>query len=485
MNKLVYPLFKKYREIPLQAKLSIWTFICMCIQKGISIITVPIFTRLMTTEQYGQYSVYISWMDVFSIITTLRLYAGVYNKGLSKYKTDKDGFALAMQYTTTIITVVVFAIYLLFHKQINAITEMSTFVMVLMFAELLMTPSMTLWTVRQRYDFRYKSVVITTVLFAIANPCIGIIAVKSTENKGIARIISSVCVHIIFGLVFYLINLYKGKLYFNRDYAIFAVKFNVPLLPHYFSEYILNQSDRIMIQKIVGVASAGIYSVAYSAGMLLTIVSSSINQALVPWLYQQLDAKKYDEIKRIILSTVLLILVPISMFMALSSEIVALLAGPQYYEAVRVMSPITASIVFLFMFTLFANIEFYYDKNRFTMYISMIGAALNVALNYIFINAFGFWAAGFTTYFCYGVYCVGHYIFMEHIFFENERRHLIEKKWIVLITTLLTMIMLLFYILNDYAALRYLLLLSGCIIAFIKRKEVMNLYNRVLKKKRG
>lgn len=485
MRKLVSSLLEKYRKIPIQAKLSIWTFVCMCIQKGISIITVPIFTRLMSTEQYGQYSVYISWMDVFSIITTLRLYAGVYNKGLSKYKNDKDGFALSMQYTTTVITAIVFAVYLVFHKQINAITEMSTFVMTLMFVELLMTPSVTLWTVRQRYDFRYKSVVLATLILAVANPCIGIIAVMSSENKGLARIISGVCVHGLFGLVFYLINLYKGKLRFKKDYAIFAVKFNLPLLPHYFSEYILNQSDRIMIQKIVGLASAGVYSVAYSAGMLLTIVSSSINQALVPWLYQQLDAKKFDEIKRIILSMVVFIFIPISMFMALSSEIVSLLAGPQYSEAVRVMSPITASIVFLFMFTLFANIEFYYDKNRFTMYISMIGAALNIVLNYIFINISGFWAAGFTTYFCYGVYCVGHYIFMEHVFFENEGRHLIEKKWIILITISLTMIMLLFYMLNDYALVRYALLLIGCIIVFIKRKEVLSLYNRVLKKKRG
>ncbi|MBE5832571.1 MAG: hypothetical protein E7306_12645 [Butyrivibrio sp.] len=484
MQNVISLLWGKYKKIPIQAKLTIWTFFGMCMQKAIAIITVPIFTRIMSTEQYGQFSVYMSWMNIFYIITSFRLYAGVYNKGFSKYRNDRAGFTLSMQYTTTIITIIVFAIYLIFHKQINAMTELPTFVMVLMFAELLVTPSVPFWTVSQRYEFKYKSVLLATLILAISNPCIGIIAVLSTDNKGIARITSEAAVQVVFGLVFYLINLFKGKFKFKVEYALYAVKFNIPLIPHYFSEYILNQSDRIMIQKLVGLSEAGIYAVAYSAGMLLTIVSSSINQALVPWLYQQLDEKKYEGIQKIIVSLGFMILVPISMFMALSPEIVSVLAGPEYHEAVRVIAPITSSIVFMFLFILFANIELYYDNNKFTMYISMIGAILNIVLNYIFINLLGFWAAGFTTFFCYGVYCIGHYAFMEHIFFKNEGRHLIKSKWIIFITSILTGVMILFYNLNDYAIIRFTLLGASFVAAFVMRDKIISVYSNVLKKKK-
>ena len=474
---------EKYHRMPMQVKLTLWTFVCMCIQKGISIITVPIFTRMMSTEQYGQYSVYISWMNIFSIITSLRLYAGVYNKGLTKYKNDKNGFALSMQYTTTIITIVVYIIYIIFHQTINELTEMSTFVMTLMFLELLFTPSVSFWTVRQRYDFRYKPVVLATLFLAIINPAIGILAVKLSSDKGIARVVSYASVQIAFGSIFYVVNLVKGHYKFNRKYAKFAIKFNLPLIPHYFSEYVLNQSDRIMIQKLVGLSAAGVYSVAYSAGMLLTIVSSSINQALVPWLYQSLDARRFKDINKTIITLAFMILLPISMFMALSPEIVLILAGSQYYEAVKVMAPITGSIVFLFLYTLFANVEFYYDKNMFTMYISMIGAILNIILNFIFIKLLGFWAAGFTTFFCYGVYCLGHYLFMEHIFYKAEGQHLVDKKMVLIITVLLVVIMMTFYLLNGFAILRYLVLLALLFVVIINKNKFLTMYKDVLKKK--
>ena len=74
---------KKYRAIPIQAKLALWLTFCTLVQKGISVITVPIFTRMMDTTEYGRVSAYFSWLNIASIICSFRLNAGVYNKGLS------------------------------------------------------------------------------------------------------------------------------------------------------------------------------------------------------------------------------------------------------------------------------------------------------------------------------------------------------------------------------------------------------------------
>ena len=43
MQKLV----KKYTDLPIQVKASMWFFVCAFLQKGISFITTPIFTRLL------------------------------------------------------------------------------------------------------------------------------------------------------------------------------------------------------------------------------------------------------------------------------------------------------------------------------------------------------------------------------------------------------------------------------------------------------
>ena len=58
---------RKYNNLNIVVKASIWFTMCSLIQKGISIITLPIFTRLMSPSEYGNYSIYTSWYNIFLI----------------------------------------------------------------------------------------------------------------------------------------------------------------------------------------------------------------------------------------------------------------------------------------------------------------------------------------------------------------------------------------------------------------------------------
>lgn len=467
---------EKYHSIPIQAKLALWLTFCTLVQKGISVLTVPIFTRMMDTAEYGRVSAYFSWLNIASIICSFKLNAGVYNKGLSKYKDDQAGFCLAMQYTTSLLTVCLYIVYLIFRSPINEFTEMGTVITSLMFLEILFSTSMGFWSVRQQYSFKYKSVVAATLFYAILNPVLGLIFVSQTnyESRGTARIISTVLAQVIVGLFFYIINIKDGDGKFKKEYSKFAIKFNLPLIPHYFSEYILNQSDRIMIQKLCTYTQVAFYSVAYNAGMLMTIITSSLNQAITPWLYQSLDKKNFDQISKVLVSLATVIMLPMIIFISLAPEAIYILAGSKYASAAYVIPPVAGSVVFLFLYTNFANIEFYYDYNKFTMYISMIGALLNVVLNYIFIKLFGYVAAGYTTFVCYLVYCLGHYIFIEHIIKKKFGRHLIDWKYLLLLTISLVLIMAIMSLTYKWTIVRYsfIVTLMACII--VKRNVIVD-----------
>lgn len=84
---------KKYRSMPVQVKASLWFLICSFLQKGISTVSTPIFTRLLSTAEYGQYNVFNSWLGIITIFVTLNLSAGVYTQGLVKF--DKDNKILS------------------------------------------------------------------------------------------------------------------------------------------------------------------------------------------------------------------------------------------------------------------------------------------------------------------------------------------------------------------------------------------------------
>ena len=67
-------IIKKYNNMAVQAKASIWYTICNFFQKGISFVVVPIYVRLLSTSEYGDWSVFQSWRDILIIFASLNLY---------------------------------------------------------------------------------------------------------------------------------------------------------------------------------------------------------------------------------------------------------------------------------------------------------------------------------------------------------------------------------------------------------------------------
>ena len=480
MKKLI----EKYRSIPVSARATIWFIITSTLQKGMSLITTPIFTRMMTAEQYGQYSVYNSWLQIFSIITTLQLTMAVFNKGMSVYNDDRDSYTSTLQLVTTLFTAATFLIYTVFHTQVNEITELPTYIMVALFVELLFTPAISFWTLRKRYEYHYRAVVIRTLLFTFLNAGLGVLVVALATEKGYARIMSCICVNVIFGLPLYLYNFHKAKTKFKKEYAVFAIKFNVPLFLHYFSMYILDQFDRIMIQKMVNAGAAGIYSVAYNAGQLVKIITQSINSSLIPWQYGNLEKKQTKKIDDTLFFVFILVGGCSVVFSSIAPELMRILADEKYFAAVYVIPPIAISMFFTFAYTIFANIEFFYNKNKFTMYISMSGAVLNILLNYICIPLFGFVAAAYTTLFCYVSFSLAHFIYMNAII-EKEigpEYRFNGKRFLSLVAVIFVAGLLVLFLFDKFI-IRYLIIVTAGCIAFMKRKMITNLLKDFKKKK--
>ena len=118
---MVKGIISRYNKIPVQVKASFWFLVCSVMQRGITVITTPIFTRLLSTSDYGQYNVFNSWLDIITIFVTLRLYYDVFVQGLVKYGDDKIKYASSMQGLELTLTLVWTFIYILFRDFWNGI----------------------------------------------------------------------------------------------------------------------------------------------------------------------------------------------------------------------------------------------------------------------------------------------------------------------------------------------------------------------------
>lgn len=462
----------RYDTVPIEVKATGWFMLCNIIQRGISVITTPIFTRILTIDQYGEFTLYQSWLSIFTLLSTFRITYSVFNKGMSKFKFERNEFTLSMQTTMSIITTIVLLVYLTFQDGINSFTEMSTFITLAMFMEIYFSSAIQLWSLKHRYEFHYRIIILPTLLLAFLNPILGIFVVTVSDSKGMARIISSVAVQVLFGIVFYIINIKNSKGLFNFNHAKFAIIFNMPLIPHYLSTYMLDQADRIMIQKICGYGDAAIYSVAYNAGTLMKIVTDAINNSIIPWIYQQLEEENYQKIEKYVFLVQVFIALTCILFVLIAPECMMILGGKDYIQAMYVIPPVAGSIFFIFFFSIVSNIEFYYDANKFTMYISIAGAMLNTILNSIFIRRFGYLAAGYTTLVSYVFFAIVHYAFMTILIKKKIGIILIHPKKIILLSITLILIIISMNYFYNYNILRYMLVTSLLLLLFFKRNDL-------------
>lgn len=483
MLRKVYKLRNIYSKFSAPVKASLWFTVCSIVQKGITLLSTPIFTRLLTTEQYGEYSLYQSWYAIISIFATLNLSAGVLFNGLTKYEDDRNRIISSFQGLSTTVTGILFLVYLTFKDYWNSLLGLSTLFMVAMFVELLVVPAYAFWAVKQRYDYKYKVLIILTISVALISPLLGVIAVLNTSYKAEARILTYVVVQVFQGAFFYVYNMKKGKFFFKREYWKFALKFNLPLIPHYLSMTILNQADRIMISRMIGTEEAAIYSVAYQISMMMTIVTTAINNSFVPYTYKEMKSKHYGSIKKN--SNMLLILIGIACIVAMcfGPEIIKIFAAKEYYDAIWVIPPVAASVYFIFVYSLFANIEFYFEQTRFMMVASCSGAAANLLLNYIFIPKYGYYAAGYTTLACYILFSFAHYYFHKKVLSKHSEIGVIyNTKFIFCFSLILCLFMIFMPMVYGYMFVRYGML---CVIAIgltIKRDSILIVVRQMKKK---
>lgn len=408
-------LLDKYNSLSIQVKATTWFFLCSVLQRGISTITTPIFTRLLTTAEYGEFSVFNSWLSITQIIVTLQLTGGVYTMGIVKFKADEKVFTSSLQGLNLVLCLIWTAVYLVFKDFWNTLLSLTTIQMLAMMFMIWSTAAFTFWMTTQRNQYKYRALVIVTLIVSFLKPIVGIYFVVCAEDKVIARILGLAFVEVVGYSGFFFIQLFRGKKFYSAKYWKYAILFNLPLIPHYLSNSILSSADRIMIQRMVGESGAGIYGLAYSISQIMSMVNDSINKTMSPWLYQKIRDKEYSLMPKVVYTSLVMVAIANLVLIAVAPEIVTIFAPSEYMDAIYVIPPVAMSVYVQYLYLCFAPFEFYFEKRIWTTIGTLVSAVVNVILNYIFIILFGYQAAGYTTLICYSVNSLLHYYFMRKV----------------------------------------------------------------------
>ena len=190
---------------------------------------------------------------------------------MAKYEKQRDEYTSAMQGLTLVITGAVFALYCFTSGFWEKILNLPKSMILLMFLEALLSPALSYWSGRQRFEYRYRILVCVTILQALMNPIASLVLIRINGGTAMMRILGIVGVQVCICVPIIVFQFCKGKEFFSKEYWGYALRIGIPIVPHYLSGIILNQGDRIMIDKMVGKTEVALYGLAYSIGMLVQL----------------------------------------------------------------------------------------------------------------------------------------------------------------------------------------------------------------------
>ena len=458
-------------------KSGIWYTISNFLIKGIGFITTPIFTRLLSKEEFGVYNNYLSWLALFTIFVTLNLESTLISARYD-YEDKFDEYILSVLSLSTLSAVFWLMIVNMFPTFFGNLLNLDREYINIMFVYLAIYPSISMFQAREQYYFEYKKNVLMSLLLSIGTALLSVLIVLNFKDKLKGRVIGSVILPLLLGVVLYAFFVVKGKR-IRISYWKYAVPICLPYIPHLLSMTLLNSTDRVMITKLCNAEQTALYSLAYTCGTMVTILLSSLNGAYAPWLGEKLNEERNEEIRKFSYTYIVLFFLLAGGIMLVSPEVLYILGGKSYMEAVYVMAPVAMGCCCQFLYTMFVNIEQFKKKTIGMAIGSAVAAFVNFVLNLIFIPKFGYLAAAYTTLVGYLVLLAIHMYLVKRLGLQD----IYDYKFIVWITIIGIVFMISIAMLYSCIVLRYIVLIIYCITILCLIIKYKNKIIEFIKKK--
>lgn len=472
-------MFSKIAGLPKGVKASAAFFFASVITSGISYIVTPIYTRLLDPAVVGQASNFMTWTHTFAIIAMFCLSYGVFNNGMLDYPDKRDEYSFSMLVLSNIITLAFAAVVLPLHKYIEGFVGVDMPLMLLMCVMFLFQPAYSFWVARQRYELKYKFTVMWTVICAFISPLVAILAILIFKDHPLyARLFGADVALIAVYIGFYVYIIVKSKCKLETKYWKPALMFNLPLIPHYLSSYLLSSSNKILIKNLVGDTQLGYYHIAFAVSNIVNIIWTAINSSLIPYTYAKCKEKDYKSISNVTLPILTAFAVMCLAVMMFAPEVVAVMGGTEYMEVIYVIPPTVGGVFFQVQYFIYANIVYYYKKPKYVMYASVTTVVLNFVLGYVLISNFGYLAAGYSMLICYLLQATFDYLAMRKVVGQN----VYNMKYIGVLSLAVILTAVFSNLLYDMIIVRYGIVVAVLAVGFILRKKIIGIIKEMRKK---
>lgn len=393
--------------------------------KGLSFLTIPIFTRLLSTEDYGIVNIFGAYESIMFVIIGMAIHTSFKNARY-KYNLVSEGARNGGDYRTYVSNAfslvwlsgaIWFLLAFCFRSQLSQVLRLEPNLILLLIIYSTSNAIVVAYNSDVSINYEYKKYITIAAINSIGNILISIgliLSVWPTE-KYVGRIVGTVVPIVTIGVYLTVSQLRKNKPTNFSPMIKWGLKYSLPIVPHGISQIILSSFDRIMITNMISNSATGLYSFAYNIFTILQVTSTSIDTVWNPWFYERRKVNDYDAIRKVSTIYILFLLSFASFVMLISPELVYVLGGSKYNESVACVIPVVCGGFFTFLYNIPATVEYYHEETKFIALATTCAAGVNIVANYIFIKRYGYIAAAYTTLVTYLLYFLFHYYMAKKI----------------------------------------------------------------------
>jgi len=459
---------KKYNIL----KAASWYTIGNILINGVGFFVLPIFTRLMSTHEYGIYSVYSSYLNILSAVIMFGLSSTI---AIAKYAKEVEfetyfSSILLIPLALTGVCVVIINGYI---WMLGDVLSMDARLWNCLLISAMCAAACGIIGARLVLEGRYTLYMAYSGIHTIGNVALSLLlcyTVYRTENIHLARVYGSTTAAVISAV--FLVLATKTRIRINKNCVKYSLVWGIPLLFHTLATVVLMQSDRILIRYMDTYSSAGIYAVATTIVAIPMVLQQSFNQAWTPWFYGKLEAKDYKQIRWLNDRYIVLYGVIIAGFMILGPDVIRLFTEKSYWSCIFSLLPLAISVFAELIYSIPVSVESYNKKTTYIMTATLITVVINIVLDVFFIKTFGYHGAAYATALSKLI------LFLIHVHFSRklDKNAMFSGKVVVLCILVLAMLNIVIITTMDLVFIRYIILATVMILAgwyTIKNREAM------------
>lgn len=368
------------------------------ISQGANVLMSPVYTRLLSAGDYGRNSIYMTLVSIFSVVVGLQTHGTLVLKHTEYEEEEYVQYRSNIMILSFLTFAVILCVSPLFIAPLSRLVELDVFLlywsMIHSFGQFCVSFLLADLAAHNRSVLHS----IFSVVFAVLSVTVPLILIYFTDyDRYVSKSIGSAIPYVIGGFVIFVlyVSKLKGKLKF--EYQRFAFFYSAPLIFHGIGTYLLAQSDRVVIQKLVNSEVAGIYSLSYSLSLPTSALWTALNTSWNPTYAKLLAEEKYDEINKHIGNMIFTFTCASIGFLMCCPEFFKLMSTKDYWSGISIMPVIILSTYFVFLYSIPVNYQFLKKSTRSIAVITCMGTVINIVSNIAIIPKIGMIGAAFTT----------------------------------------------------------------------------------------